>query len=60
MPSASATVGISGAPGLRLSVVTASGRSLPARTWPIAAGMVTISKETWPPMVSMRAGPPPL
>ena len=39
--SASATVGISGAPGLRFNVVTASVRSLPERTREIAAGIVT-------------------
>ena len=57
---ASATVGISGAPGLRLTVVTASARSLPARTCDIAAGMLTMRSGTWPPSVSARAGPPPL
>src|SRR5207244_64853 len=41
-------------------VVTASARSLPARTCEMAAGMVTMSSHTCPPSVSATAGPPPL
>jgi hypothetical protein len=44
--SASATVGTSGAPGLRLRVVTASARSLPARTCEITAGMLAMTIHT--------------
>ncbi|MCE2949311.1 MAG: hypothetical protein LXA50_19875 [Betaproteobacteria bacterium] len=57
---ASAMVGISGKAGERLRPDMPSGRSLPARRCPDAAGSVAIIICTWPPMVSASAGPAPL
>src|SRR6202008_2547925 len=58
-PVASAMVGTSGRIGVRFAVLTASGRSRPARTWPIAAGIETMSSGTSPAIVAATAGPPP-
>ena len=45
---------------MRFSVVTASARSLPDRACESAADAVTMRNGTWPAMVSVTAGPPPL
>src|SRR5262245_15944690 len=56
---ASATVGTSGKAGERLALVTASARTLPSRTSPIADGSDDMYMATWPPSRSVSAGPVP-
>ncbi|MNV13921.1 hypothetical protein D3C71_1045850 [compost metagenome] len=55
----SAMVGISGANGTRLPVVTASPVSLPARTWGSSGGRLSKMESTCPPKRSATAGPLP-
>ena len=55
----SATVGMSGAPVLRLMRDTASARSLPLRTCGSAPTVVSNISDTWPAIRSVSAGGPP-
>ena len=55
----SAIVGISGASALRLVLVTATARTLPARTIGNSAMIASIISGTWPPATSLAAGAVP-
>ncbi len=54
------TVGVSGNIGMRLLVVTASSRSLPAVTWGNAVETFETASYTCPPIRFVSAGPRPL
>ncbi len=57
---ASSIVGTSGRPGVRLSAVTAIGRSCPALMPGMAASGSANDSWTSPPISAVTAGPPPL
>ena len=57
---ASITVGVLGSAGMRLPVVTASTRSLPALICGIAVEALLKKTSVWPPRRSLMAGPVPL
>ena len=59
-PVASATVGISGAACARCADDTASTFTVPAFIIGITAGKPGKYMSTWPPMMSLSAGPAPL
>ncbi|KAF1029369.1 MAG: hypothetical protein GAK34_03897 [Delftia tsuruhatensis] len=51
---------VSGSMATRWGEVTAMARSLPAWMWGSAATRSAYMMGTWPPMVSVMAGTPPL
>ncbi len=57
---ASANVGTSGSAARRFLPPTPSARSLPLRTWGMFCTALPMFICTWPPIVSVSAGPPPL